>query len=143
MEDKDISAHTYSQLIFLINKPKMHSKEKIAFSQIMLLELDEYIKKSETSFSSPILHESQLQIDQEPWHKTWHPELDKGEIEHMLELLGTEENFLNRTLITQALKSTINKRDLMKIKCSDIAKTPSFEWRQSTAWERGISQMFN
>ena len=33
-----------------------------------------------------------------------------------LELIGTGDNFLNRTPIAQALRSTINKWDLMKLK---------------------------
>jgi hypothetical protein len=33
-----------------------------------------------------------------------------------LELFGTGDNFLNRTPVAQALRSTINKQDLMKPK---------------------------
>ena len=41
-----------------------------------------------------------------------------------LECIGTGGNFLNRTLITQALRSTtINKWDLMKCKCLCKAKS--------------------
>lgn len=35
---------------------------------------------------------------------------------NMLELIGTRKNFLNRTLIAQALQPTINKRHLLKLK---------------------------
>jgi hypothetical protein len=33
-----------------------------------------------------------------------------------LEFIGIEDNFLNRTPIAQALRSTINKWDVMKLK---------------------------
>jgi hypothetical protein len=32
-----------------------------------------------------------------------------------LELIGTGDNFFNRTVIAQALRSTISKRDLMQL----------------------------
>jgi hypothetical protein len=39
-----------------------------------------------------------------------------------LELIGTEKNFQNRTTMTQALRSTIDKLDLMKQKSFCKAK---------------------
>lgn len=35
---------------------------------------------------------------------------------NMLELIGTRKNFLNRSLIAQALQPTINKPHLLKLK---------------------------
>ena len=42
-----------------------------------------------------------------------------------LEYIGTGDNFLNRTPIAQALRSTINKWDLMKLKTSVRQRTLS------------------
>jgi hypothetical protein len=39
-----------------------------------------------------------------------------------LECIGTGDNFLNRTPVTQALRSTINKWDIMKLKSLCKAK---------------------
>ena len=39
-----------------------------------------------------------------------------------LACIGIEDNFLNRTLMVQALRSTINKWDLMKLKSFCKAK---------------------
>jgi hypothetical protein len=46
-----------------------------------------------------------------------------------LELTGTGDNFLNRTLVAQALRSTIDTWDLMKLKSFYKAK-------DKTDWER-------
>jgi hypothetical protein len=43
-------------------------------------------------------------------------------VEQSLELICTGEIFLDRTSIVQALRSTINKWDLMKLKCFYKAK---------------------
>lgn len=39
-----------------------------------------------------------------------------------LELVGTGKDFLNRTLIAQALRPTVNKWDLMKLESFCMAK---------------------
>lgn len=39
-----------------------------------------------------------------------------------LELIGTGKDFLNRRLIAQALRSTVNKWDLMKLESFYVAK---------------------
>jgi hypothetical protein len=43
-------------------------------------------------------------------------------VENNFDLTGTGENFLNRTPMTQALRSTINKWDLMELKSFYKAK---------------------
>jgi hypothetical protein len=42
--------------------------------------------------------------------------LIEQELENSFEVIGMRENFLNRTLAAQGLKSTINKWDFMKLK---------------------------
>ena len=54
-----------------------------------------------------------------------------------LEHIGTGENFLNKTPLAQALRSKINKWDLMRLqsfcKAKDIVKKAK---RQPTEWEK-------
>jgi len=47
-----------------------------------------------------------------------------------LERVGTGDNFLNRTPMTQALRSTIDKWDLMKLKssCKAKGKMAAYRW---------------
>jgi hypothetical protein len=47
---------------------------------------------------------------------------DRRESGNNLELIGIREDIVNRTLIAQALRSTINKWDLMKLKTFCKAK---------------------
>ena len=58
-------------------------------------------------------------------------------MEKSLELIGTGEIFLNRTPMTHALRSRIDKWDLMKLesfnKAKDIANKTN---RQPTDWEK-------
>ena len=42
--------------------------------------------------------------------------LIKEEVENNLEIFGTEDDFLNRTLVVQPLRSTIDKWNLIKLK---------------------------
>jgi hypothetical protein len=44
-------------------------------------------------------------------------------VKNSLECIGTGDNFLNRTPTVQALRSTINKWDLMKLKTFCKART--------------------
>jgi hypothetical protein len=54
-----------------------------------------------------------------------------------LEHIGTEEIFLNRTLMAHALRSTIDKRDLIKLKGFGKAKnTVNRTKLQPTNWEK-------
>ena len=48
--------------------------------------------------------------------------LIEEKVRDSLEPIGTGENFLNRTPMTQALRSTIDKWDLMKLKSFCKAK---------------------
>jgi hypothetical protein len=53
------------------------------------------------------------------------------------EYIGTGDNFLDRTPITQALRLTINKWDLMKLKTFCKAKdTVNRTKRQPPEWEK-------
>ena len=54
-----------------------------------------------------------------------------------LELIGTGDNFLNRTPVAQALRSTIDKWDLMKLKSFYKTKdSVNRTKRQPTNWQR-------
>ena len=54
-------------------------------------------------------------MDQGPPHKTRHTETNRKETGKTLENMGTGENFLNRTPIVYALRSRIDKWDLIKL----------------------------
>ena len=55
---------------------------------------------------------------------------------NILEIIGTGDHFLNITLVSQTLRETINKWDLLKLKnfckAKDMVKTKE----QSTEWEK-------
>ena len=54
-----------------------------------------------------------------------------------LEGISTEQNFLNRTPVTQALRSTVDKGDLLKMKSFSKAKdTDTRTKQQATNWEK-------
>jgi hypothetical protein len=53
-----------------------------------------------------------------------------------LELIGTGNNFLNRTLMTQALRSLIDRWDLMKLKSFCKAKDTINKSKRPTDWEK-------
>ena len=58
-------------------------------------------------------------------------------MEHSLEHIGTGENFLKRTSTAQALRSTIDKWDLMKLKSFCKAKDIVNRTKQQpTDWEK-------
>jgi hypothetical protein len=58
-------------------------------------------------------------MDQGPQHKTRYIETyRKDKFEH----IGTGRNFLNRTLMTQALRLIVDKWDLMKLKSNHKGK---------------------
>jgi hypothetical protein len=58
-------------------------------------------------------------------------------VEKVLEQIGTEENFLNRTPVAQALRSAIDKWDLIKVQSFSKAKNTvnRTKW-QPTDWEK-------
>jgi hypothetical protein len=62
------------------------------------------------------LYIAQDQVDQGPPHKTRYTESSRREIEKSLKYMGTGENFLIRAPRAYALRSTIEKLDLKKLK---------------------------
>ena len=56
------------------------------------------------------------------WNKDFNIKSDKLKLTEEFELIGTEEDFLNRTQLSEVLRSTINTWDLMKLKSFCIAK---------------------
>jgi hypothetical protein len=65
------------------------------------------------------------------------PNRGEEKLGNSLECTGKGDNFLNRTPIAQALRSTINKWDLIKLKSFGEAKdnVNGTEW-QPTDWEK-------
>jgi hypothetical protein len=61
------------------------------------------------------LYKAQVYIDQEPPHKTRYTESNRRESWEEPQRHGPEENFLNRTPMTYALRSRIDKWDLIKL----------------------------
>jgi len=53
-----------------------------------------------------------------------------------LECIGTGENFLNRTPIAHALRTRIDKWDLMKLKALVRQRTLNRAKKQPTDWEK-------
>ena len=64
-------------------------------------------------------------MDQRPQHKTSYVNLKEEKVGNSLECIGTGDNFLNRTPMAQALRSTINNCDIMKLKNFCKAKNTS------------------
>jgi hypothetical protein len=83
------------------------------------------------------LYKAQVQVDQGPPHKTRDTETYRGERGKSLEHMGTGEKFLNRTTMTYALRSTIDKWDFIKLQSFYKAKnTTNRTKRQPTDWEK-------
>jgi hypothetical protein len=61
-------------------------------------------------------------MDQGPQHKFRYTKPDRREIRDSLELIITGGKFLNRTSLAQALRPTINKWNLMKLRSFYPAK---------------------
>jgi len=63
--------------------------------------------------------------------------LMEEKVGNTLEFIGTRDNFLNRTAMAQALRSTIDKWDFMKLQifCKARDNVNKTKW-QSTDWER-------
>jgi hypothetical protein len=74
------------------------------------------------------------------WSKHLHPKLDtlklrEEKVRKSLEHIGTGENFLKRTPVAYALRSTIDKCDLIKLQSFCKANTVNrIKW-QPTDWE--------
>ena len=76
-------------------------------------------------------------MDQGLPHKTRHTETNRKKLGKALEDMGTEEKFLNRTPIAFALRSRIDKWDLIKLQSFCKAKN-TLKWTkwQPTNWEK-------
>ena len=73
-------------------------------------------------------------MDQGPPHKTRHAETNRKETGKSIEHMGTGEIFLNRTPIAYALRSRIDKWDLIKLQ--SFCKAKDTIKRQPTNWEK-------
>ena len=90
------------------------------------------MQKNENRSIAITQHKTQIQVYQRPQYKSRFTEEKVG---NSLECIGTEDNFLDRTPIAQALQLTIKKWDLMKLKRFYKAKTPSI--RQNSSLQNG------
>jgi hypothetical protein len=76
-------------------------------------------------------------VDQGPQYKTRYTESSRRESGKEPKLIGTGGNFLNRTPMAHALRSRIDKQDLMNLesfcKAKDLAKKTN---QQPTYWEK-------
>ena len=76
-------------------------------------------------------------MDQRPTHKTGDIEINRGESGENLEDMGTGEKFLNRTAMACAVRSRIDKWDLIKLQSFCRAKdTVNKTKRSPTDWEK-------
>ena len=98
------------------------------------------------------LHKTQVQVDHRPQHKTRYTKSNRKESGNCLECIGTGDKLLSRTPVAQALRLTIDKCDLMKLKSFCKAKpTINKTKQQSTEWgkiftnpisDRGLSKIY-
>ncbi len=78
-------------------------------------------------------------MDQGTPHKTRDTETYRGESGKSLEDMGTGEKFLNRTAMACAVRSRIDKWDLIKLQSFCKAKdTVNKTKRPPTDWERSL-----
>jgi hypothetical protein len=76
-------------------------------------------------------------VDQRPGQKNRYNNLIVKKLGNSIEHISTEDNFLARTPMAQALRSTIDKWDLMKQKNSWKAKNMIKRTKQQpTKWEK-------
>ena len=76
-------------------------------------------------------------MDQGPPHKARHTETNRKKLGKTLRDIGTGEKFPNRTPIAYALRSRIDKWDIIKLQSFCKAKdTVKRTERQPTDWER-------
>ena len=84
------------------------------------------------------LHKAQIQVDKGPQHK-YILNLLEEKVGKTLKLIGTGGNFLNRTPVAHALRSRIDKWDLMKLesfcKAKDIINKTN---QQPTDWGKNL-----
>ena len=91
-------------------------------------------------------------MDHRPQHKTRYTKSNRKESGNCLECIGTGDKLLSRTPVAQALRLTIDKCDLMKLKSFCKAKpTINKTKQQSTEWgkiftnpisDRGLSKIY-
>jgi hypothetical protein len=101
---------------------------------MMLVSLDLHILKANRSIFIT-LYKTQVQVDQRLQHKKAAIlNLIKGKVGNSLKLTSTGDNFLNRTPMAQALRSTI---DLLKLKsyCKEKDRVTGTN-QQTTDWEQ-------
>ena len=87
------------------------------------------------------LYKTQFLVQQGPPHKTRHTEtnIKEGEKEYM----GRGKSFLNRTPIAYAIRSRIDKWDLIKLQCFYKANdTVNRTKLQQTDWERSLPNIY-
>jgi len=76
-------------------------------------------------------------VDQGPHIKPDTLKLIEEKVGKSLEYMGTRKNFLNKTLMTYALRSRIDKWDLIKLQNFCKAKHTVFRTKQQpTDWEK-------
>jgi hypothetical protein len=99
---------------------------------MVLVKLDSYMYKNSNRSILTTLHKTQLQMDQRTLHKTRYTKRDRR-------TLTGREDFLNRALIAQALRLTVNKCDLVKMTSFCMAKDTGIWTKQhATEWEKGF-----
>ena len=107
------------------------------FQQMVLVQLVVIMLKNGNRAILISLYKAQVYIDQEPPHKTRYTESNRRESWEEPQRHGPEENFLNRTPMTYALRSRIDKWDLIKLQSFCEAKnTVNKTKRQPTDWEK-------
>ena len=97
-------------------------------------------------------HKTQVQVYHRPQHKTRYTKSNRKESGNCLECIGTGDKLLSRTPVAQALRLTIDKCDLMKLKSFCKAKpTINKTKQQCTEWgkiftnpisDRGLSKIY-
>ena len=76
-------------------------------------------------------------MDQRPQHKSYTLNLIEEKVRNSLECIGTGDNLLNRMPIAQALRSTVNKWDLMKLNIFNKAQnTVNWSKQHPIEWEK-------
>ena len=85
------------------------------------------------------LYKAQVQVDQGPQYKPDTLNLVEEKVGKNLELIGTDGTFLNRTPMVHALRSRIDKWELIKLesfcKAKDIVNKTN---QQATDWEKNL-----
>jgi len=76
-------------------------------------------------------------VDQGPPHQTRYTQTNRRKMGKSLEHMGPGENFLNKTSMAHALRSRIDKWDLIKLQSFCKAKDTVIRTKwQTTDWEK-------